>query len=203
MGKVKYKSKFTKTVLYIHGFMSSSNSETSKILSDLYRRVITPEVDGNVQNSLEKINKAIKETKPNIIIGSSLGGYYALLSDSGDIPVLVINPSLFPKETLKKYVGKELTYYSKREDSKQTYTLTQEDYDLFGDYDAIPKVSEKKDNLWAVCSTKDEVLGDSHINALESIIPDRITKTDEIGHRLDKKFIKNTIIFDVDEMTEL
>ena len=203
MGEMKYKAKYMKTVLYIHGFMSGSNSETAKILSDLYMRVITPEVDGNVQSSLEKINKAIKETKPNIIIGSSLGGYYALLCDSDDIPVLVVNPSLFPKETLKKYVGKELTYYSKREDGKQTYTLTQEDYDLFGDYDAIPKISEKKDNLWAICSTKDEVLGDSHIKALESIIPNRITKTNEIGHRLDKRFIKNTLIFDVDEMTEL
>lgn len=203
MGKLRFKAKYTKTVLYIHGFMSGSNSETAKILSDLYMRVIVPEVDGNVQNSLEKINKAIKETKPNIIIGSSLGGYYALLCDSGDIPVLVINPSLFPKETLKKNVGKELTYYSKREDGKQTYTLTQKDYDMFGNYDAIPKVSEKKDNLWAICSTKDEVLGNSHIKALESIIPNRITKTDEIGHRLDKRFIKSTLIFDVDEMTEL
>lgn len=200
---MKYKAKYTKTVLYIHGFMSGSNSETSKILSDLYSRVIVPEVDGNVKSSLEKINKAIKETKPNIIIGSSLGGYYALLCDSGNIPVLVINPSLFPKETLKKNVGKELTYYSKREDGKQTYTLTQEDYDLFGNYDAIPKVSEKKDNLWAICSTKDEILGNSHIDALEPIIPNRIIKTDEIGHRLDKKFIKNELIFDVDEMTEL
>lgn len=202
MGKVKFKPKTMKTVLYIHGFMSGSNSETSKILSDLYMSVIAPEVDGNVQNSLEKINKVIKETKPNIIIGSSLGGYYALLCDSGDIPVLVINPSLFPKETLKKNVGKELTYYSKREDGKKTYTLTQEDYDLFGNYDAIPKVSEKKKNLWAICSTKDEVLGDSHIKALEAIIPNRITKTDEIGHRLDKKFIKSEIALIVDNMTD-
>ncbi len=202
MGKMKYKAKYTKTILYIHGFMSGSNSETAKILSDLYIRVITPEVDGNVQNSLEKINKAIKETKPNIIIGSSLGGYYALLCDSGDIPVLVVNLALFPKETLKKYIGKKLTYYSKREDGKQTYTLTQKDYDMFGNYDAIQKVSEKKDNLWVICSTKDEVLGDSHIKALEPIIPNRITKTDEIGHRLDKRFITSTITLIADNMTD-
>lgn len=182
--------------------MSGADSETGKLLHKIYDNTIIPEVDANPTTSIEIINKAIKENKPDIIVGSSLGGFYTLLCDSSDIPILVINPSIKPQDTLKKCIGKELEYFCNRKDGKKTYTLTKDVYDSISKYDAIDKAKEKKDVLWSVCSTKDDILGTTHIDILERINTDHIFKTDEIGHRLDKKFINGYLKEIIDNIIE-
>ena len=168
-----------KKILYIHGFMSSANSSTVKRLKERFGNefeIITPELDGDPHRSIARINDIITTEEPCLIVGSSLGGFYTLMSESKGIPVIVVNPCINPYQHLQRYLGQNLEYHSKREDGRTRYTLTQETLELFKDYDVAEQVKSKADRMIVLLSTQDEVLGDSHVKFFESI-------TEESGHK--------------------
>ena len=73
-----------KTILYFHGFASSSESDKAKIfrkyISSLNKeiKVIIPDLSNNFKDAVDEINQFIKlNKKPIAFLGSSLGGYYA------------------------------------------------------------------------------------------------------------------------------
>lgn len=159
-------------ILYIHGFMSGGNSMTVKRLEKHYGYIfdfITPELDGNVDKSLKIINKTIETEKPVMIIGSSLGGFYASVCNSGDIPVLVVNPCVNPYEHLKRYLGSVLKYHCKRNDKQETYEITKEEIEKFKNYDIISSIKSKGNKISAILSINDEILGDTHLSLFEKI----------------------------------
>ena len=53
---------------------------------------IVPELDADPSVSIPKLNDIIKNEQPSLIIGSSLGGFFALMCDSGNIPAIVSHP---------------------------------------------------------------------------------------------------------------
>ena len=154
-----------KRVLYIHGFMSGSNSETVYKLRKRYDykyEFIVPELDGDPLESISKIDNIIREEKPSLIIGSSLGGYYALMCDSGDIPIIVINPCVDPYNHLQRYLDIEREYHSKRKDGKTSYKLTRDILEHYKECgDIKEKVKSKIGHLLVLLSTNDEILGNS------------------------------------------
>ena len=162
-----------KKVLYIHGFLSGANGTTiSKLESVYYHKYefIVPELDADPSKAIPKLNDIIKNEQPSLIIGSSLGGFYAIMCDSGNIPIIVINPCVNPYEHLKKYVNQKLEYHNRRNDGSTTYLLTQETLEKFKEYDDVKdKIKAKVSYLWAMLSAKDEVLGDTHIKLFEEV----------------------------------
>jgi len=102
-------------IIYIHGFSSSANSTKGQILKDYFNgkeKVLTPglpeEPDKTIQILEELINSA-KDEKI-MLIGSSLGGFYALVLHSKfkNLRTVLINPALYPYEQLKIYIGKNI-----------------------------------------------------------------------------------------------
>lgn len=174
-------------MMYIHGFRSGANGSKQKELQQHFEgryRVIAPEVDADPDKSLAVINEIIAREKPEIIVGTSLGGWMTLMCDSGDAQLAVVNPSLYPQRTLARWVGQELPYFCQRLDGKQTYTLTQEVLDKYAAYDIEKNIKEKTGRLHALCSSADELIGDIHIRALQPLLPtDRLTITNDFGHR--------------------
>ena len=72
----------SKTILYFHGFASSSNSNKAKVLkkyiSENYKNaeIIIPDLDNNFKMAVSQIHKLIESAKhPIVFIGSSLGGW--------------------------------------------------------------------------------------------------------------------------------
>lgn len=119
-------------IMYLHGFMSGANGAKQRQLQKQFKgryRVIAPELDADPESSLEIINREIERVRPEIIIGSSLGGFMALECKPGNADVVIVNPCLFPQTQLAQWVGEEHTYFCKRLDGVQTYTLTQETLD--------------------------------------------------------------------------
>lgn len=173
--------------MYIHGFRSGANGskreELQKHFGDRYR-VIAPEVDADPEKSLAIINETISRERPEIIIGTSLGGWMAVMCDSNDAEVVIVNPSVLPPETLQQWVGQELPYFCPRLDGIQTYTLKQEILDKYRNYDFKATLRTKKDRVQALCSSNDELIGDIHIRALQPILdPEHLTIVDDFGHR--------------------
>lgn len=178
-------------MMYIHGFRSGSNGSKRQQLQDHFRgkyRVIVPEVDADPKKSLEEINEIITLQKPEIIVGTSLGGWMTVMCNSGEAQLVVINPSTSPEVTLSQWVGLELPYFCSRLDGVQTYKLTKDVLDKYSDYNFEAVVKEKAANIRALCSTEDELLSDSHIKTLKPILPkEHLTVVDDFGHRCDSK----------------
>ena len=104
-------------IIYIHGFASSGEGSKAKFLREIF------EDEGFIAPSLSYVPElAIKTLKELIesyskyetvhLIGSSLGGYYAIyLADLYDLKAVLINPSVSPTRTLKKVIGEQENYY--------------------------------------------------------------------------------------------
>ena len=174
-------------MMYIHGFRSGANGSKREQLQQQYGdryRVIAPEVGADPERSLAKLNEIIAREKPEIIVGTSLGGWMTLMCQSGDARLVVVNPCTDPRHTLAQWVGQELPYFCERLDGVQTYTLTPEVLDKYAGYDTLKSIREKSGRLYALCSSADELIGDTHIRTLKPLLPaDRLKITDDFGHR--------------------
>ena len=75
----------TSTILYFHGFKSSSDSgkaqEFKKVIENKtsQTKIIIPDLQDDFKEAHKQIENLIEKNSPNILyMGSSLGGYYAL-----------------------------------------------------------------------------------------------------------------------------
>jgi predicted esterase YcpF (UPF0227 family) len=76
--------------------------------------IISPTLPVDPNEVVKSFEQTLKEKgKPDLIIGSSLGGFYAYYAATMfNIPAVLINPSITPWETLTGYVGANKRYYS-------------------------------------------------------------------------------------------
>lgn len=185
--KVRWKiDKNTKRdkILYLHGFMSGANSMTVDRLDLKYSykfEFVVPELNGDIDQSISIVNDFIAKEKPRMIIGSSLGGFYALVCNSGDIPVLVVNPCIDPYTHLQQYLDKDLEYHCKRRDGAVRYRLTQEVLEHFKKYDVVSAIKSKREHLCALLCTNDEVLGTSHLDLFKKVMEEEEEKEEKEG----------------------
>jgi predicted esterase YcpF (UPF0227 family) len=174
-----------KTILYIHGFNSSSNSTKAKELANAFKdhNVISPTLDPNPIKALHSLIQIILENgnKNVIIVGTSLGGFYGLyLRQIFDIKAFIINPGYKPHETLKSCVGLNTRYGSNiAYKFKEKYLTTLEIYS-----NIIQKEKDfEKINFYF--SNDDELLNHteliSNINKCDSLL-----MVDDSGHRFTK-----------------
>ena len=175
------------TVMYVHGFMSGANGAKQRQLQKHFKsryRVIAPELDADPEKSLKILNDIIAQEQPSVIVGTSLGGWMTLMCDSGNAELVIVNPAMFPHITLAQWLDEPQTYFCPRLDGVQTYTLTSEVLDKYLNYDAIDAVKQKLNRLHALCSTKDELIGSRHINALKPLMSEkRLMIVDDFGHQ--------------------
>lgn len=87
-----------KIVLYIHGMGGGGDSRIPSILSDIFKetsseiRVVARTYDFDPEIAAEQISSWVKELKPDLIIGESLGSVQAIRVSG--IPHLFVSPSL-------------------------------------------------------------------------------------------------------------
>ena len=149
----------SKTILYFHGFASSSNSNKAKFLkkyiSKNYKNteIIIPDLDNNFKLAVSQINTLIDNAKhPIVFIGSSLGGYYAsYFSTKLKTKSVLINPAIPPLKDFEMYLGENENY-----STGEKFIITPEDIKY------IRKMSYKKyantENTYVLLESGDEVL---------------------------------------------
>ena len=149
----------SKTILYFHGFASSSNSNKAKILkkyiSKNYKNaeIIIPDIDNNFKLAVNQIHDLIDNAKhPIVFIGSSLGGYYAsYFSSKFKTKSVLINPAIPPLKDFEMYLGENENY-----STGEKFIITPEDIRY------IRKMSYKKysnaENTYVLLESGDEVL---------------------------------------------
>ncbi|MCP4147969.1 MAG: esterase [bacterium] len=103
-------------IFYFHGFASSGKSWKTGLLKEKLPEIklIAPTLPVNPLEVVELFEKTFsQQTEPVLVIGSSLGGFYAYyVATRFKIPAVILNPSLTPWSTLKGYTGMNKRYYS-------------------------------------------------------------------------------------------
>lgn len=174
-------------MMYVHGFMSGANGAKQQQLQKHFKgryRIIAPELDADPDKSLAILNQIIEREHPEVIIGTSLGGWMTVMCDSHDAKLVIVNSSTEPYETLGRWLNQPQQYFCKRLDGVQTYTLTQEILDKYLKYDTLGEVKKKLNRLYALCSTRDELIGTRHIEMLKPVMSaSHLTVVNDFGHQ--------------------
>lgn len=95
-------------ILYIHGFASSGASPKAVELRGMFpgADVVSPSLHHRPLQDLGMLCRLIEDEGMDAVVGSSLGGFYALaVACRYAVRVCAINPSLFPFQTLTAAVG--------------------------------------------------------------------------------------------------
>ncbi len=104
-------------LIYIHGFGGSGRGVKATLFKKVFKEepCIAPLLsyvpDLAVQTLSELIETFLARGESVSLIGSSLGGYYALyLGECYGLKTVLLNPSLYPYKTLAAYVGEGLNF---------------------------------------------------------------------------------------------
>ena len=107
-----------KTILYFHGFKSSSESSKAQEFKNFVSKytkntkTIIPDLDDNFEKAHLQIEKLISDNSPEIVfMGSSLGGYSALYySQIHGVEAVLINPAIPPLSGFEIHLGENENY---------------------------------------------------------------------------------------------
>lgn len=124
-----------KKILYVHGFGSSGASGTAKTLQLLMpnAKIIAPDLPLHPEDAMTLLHTICDTEKPDLIIGSSMGGMYAEML-YGFYRILV-NPALKMGDTFAEHhmMGKQ-QWFNPRKDGEKEFWVTK---DLVNEYKAI------------------------------------------------------------------
>ncbi len=105
-------------IIYIHGFASSGQATKAQAFRQYFKSknqaFIAPSLPYQPDLAVQMLEELILSYQEDIyLIGSSLGGYYALyLSQMACVKnIVVINPAITPTMTLKQALGETINYY--------------------------------------------------------------------------------------------
>jgi len=119
-------------ILYIHGFNTAGKQNPkTKLMKKLGTvKLITYNSCGSATEIEESLSKDIASFNPDVIIGTSLGGYWsARMASKYSLMSVMINPSRNPQNTMAEHIGSHVNYVTGEE-----ATLTKENVES---YDSI------------------------------------------------------------------
>ncbi len=109
--------------MYVHGFASSGSSGTVMALRRHLPqwKVIAPDLPVDPFEALELLRGIVEQEKPEIVVGTSMGGMYT--QQLWGIPRIVVNPSFeMSRSLLFGKMGRN-KYTSKREDGATEFRI--------------------------------------------------------------------------------
>jgi predicted esterase YcpF (UPF0227 family) len=107
------------TLLYIHGLNSSAQSMKARQLSALMKslglgeRLRVPELHHHPRQAMQQLDEAIHALGRPLLVGSSLGGYYAThLAHRHGLKAVLINPAVNPHQLFDGFLGTQQNLYT-------------------------------------------------------------------------------------------
>lgn len=146
-------------IIYIHGFASSGfGSKPQKFKEYFEEEIITislSTIPNLAIDTLEQIIEfSLNKDEDVYLIGSSLGGFYALyLANKYDLKAVLINPAVNPWSTLHRYEGVEFVtnYYD-----NSRFEFTSEHIKSLRNYEV--NFLKEPENFITLLQEEDEVL---------------------------------------------
>ncbi|MBO5635005.1 MAG: hypothetical protein J5907_06275 [Bacteroidales bacterium] len=120
-------------ILFIHGLASSGAYKMASSLRILLKgsEVIAPDVPIEPAEALTMLKEICSEEKPDLIVGLSLGGFWA--QKLRGFRKFLVNPDLHPSKLLRSKIG-VMEYLSPRQDGATSFEITE---DICRGYEAL------------------------------------------------------------------
>ena len=146
-----------KKILYVHGFASSGQSGTVTRLRTVFPNatVIAPDLPIHPEEALSLLYNICKEEKPDLIIGTSMGGMFTEKLNGFDR--ICVNPAMQMAETMKEHgmTGTQ-TFQNPRKDGIQEIYV---DKALVKEYKGVTEKNFKGQNeeqhVWGLFGDED------------------------------------------------
>ncbi|MFV3404588.1 MULTISPECIES: YqiA/YcfP family alpha/beta fold hydrolase [Pseudomonas] len=146
------------SILYIHGFNSSPLSTKARQLEAVMQRLgladrlRVPALHHHPRQAIEQLQAAIAELGAPLLVGSSLGGYYAThLAEQHGLKALLINPAVAPHRLFDGYLGTQRNLYT-----DEAWELTLDHVDALAALDVPAPQDASRYQVWL--QTGDETL---------------------------------------------
>jgi len=114
-----------KKVMYVHGFASSGQSGTVTRIREVLTEaeVIAPDLPIHPEEAMALLYKICETEKPDLIIGTSMGGMYAEMLHGFDR--ILVNPAMQMGDTMKEHgmIGAQ-HFQNPRQDGVQDFIVT-------------------------------------------------------------------------------
>lgn len=113
-----------KTIVYLHGFVSSPQSRKAVMLGDYLRNCVTgidyfvPELHHRPRRAIEQIEAGLRglAAEDLTLVGSSLGGFYAtVMAERLGCRAALLNPAVRPHAHFARYLGAQRNLYTGEE----------------------------------------------------------------------------------------
>jgi predicted esterase YcpF (UPF0227 family) len=149
-----------KTLVYLHGFISSPASRKAVMLGDYVSRCVTgldyrvPELHHRPKQAIAQVEAACNglDRADVTLVGSSLGGFYAtVVAERLGCRAALLNPAVHPHSHFGKYLGMQRNLYT-----GETFELTWEHVNELRELD--PPAITIPSRYWLFVETGDEVL---------------------------------------------
>jgi predicted esterase YcpF (UPF0227 family) len=110
-----------KTIVYLHGFVSSPRSKKAVMLGDYLRNCVcdieylVPELHHRPARAIEQVEAACRPRPPEALtlVGSSLGGFYATVAaERLGCRAALLNPAVHPHAHFDRYLGPQRNLYT-------------------------------------------------------------------------------------------
>ena len=148
----------TPSILYIHGLNSSPTStKASQLLKvaehcGIARQLRVPALHHHPRQAMAQLQAAVAELGRPLLVGSSLGGYYAtFLAEQHGLDALLINPAVRPHRLFGGKEELQTNYYT-----GETWLLTHDHVAALAELEMPEPRDAKRYRVWL--QTADETL---------------------------------------------
>jgi predicted esterase YcpF (UPF0227 family) len=146
------------SILYIHGFNSAPASKKAcQLISvmnslGLSEQLQVPALHHHPREAIDQLEQAITELGRPLLVGSSLGGYYAThLAERHGLKALLINPAVSPHRMFDGYLGSQKNLYT-----DETWELTRDHVTALAELEVPAPQDPQRFQVWL--QTGDETL---------------------------------------------
>ena len=154
-----------KKILYLHGFASSGQNGSVRTLQTLLPRtvIVAPDIPAEPEEALPFLRDLCASEKPDLVIGTSMGGMYAELLRGCDR--ILINPAFRLADTLLKNNGLgRHEYHNPRRDGQTSLLMTKGMLESFREvsshcFEAVPQTDPACTEDWKLTEEQKRVFG--------------------------------------------
>lgn len=183
-----------KKIMYVHGFASSGQSGTVTRIREVFPNatVIAPDLPIHPQEAMDLLRQVCEAEKPDLIIGTSMGGMYAEMLYGYDR--ILVNPALQMGDTMKDHgmIGAQ-HFQNPRQDGVQDFIVTKA---LVKEYKEMTErcfsgvTSEERSRVWGLFGDEDTTVNTCDL--FRSQYPTAIRFHGE--HRMNDKSFMHSVV---------